>query len=97
MIKMHQINSLSNFSLFNGINAGFVLNFRDESVEDNNETYFLPIQNFNNFLVESGKKSINKKDVVTYGGILVEQNKKRTHYSYNINKMFSDLNKERGH
>ena len=96
MIKMHQINSLSNFSLFDGVCAGFILNFRDEEVEENNITYFLPIKNFNDFLVECGKKSINKKDIVSYGGILIEQNKKRTHYSYNVEKVLSDIAKKGG-
>lgn len=91
MIKIHQINSLSNFSLYDNICSGFILNFRDDSLENNNVTYFLSIKNFNDFFVETQKKSINKLDIITHGGIIIEQNKKRTHYNYNVKKALLDI------
>ena len=90
MIKAHQINSLIKYSEYKGVNCGFVLNFREkDSLEE--ETYYISIQNFSNFLVERDKKSINKLDVVQYGGIKVEQQLKRTQYLYNVDKMLSDI------
>lgn len=91
MIKLHQINSLTQSSLKDGVYAGFILNFRDDEDITNNDTYFLSIQNFNNFLVESDKKSINKLDVVQHGGIRLSQKIKRTRYIYDINKMIQDI------
>ena len=90
MIKFHQINSLVQASTKEGVYAGFVLNFRDdETLEE--ETYFLRIKDFCDFLIENDKKSINKTDVKKYNGILVEQKKKRTLYTYNIKKMVEDI------
>ena len=48
-------------------------------------------QDFNSFLVERDKKSINKLDVVQYGGIKLSQKIKRTRYTYDINKMIQDV------
>lgn len=92
MIKWHQIQELTKASLYKGIHAGFVFNFRnekDQSCEE--ETYYLPIKNFCDFLVENQKKSINKKEVQKYGGIKIEQKKKRVLYAYNISKMLKDI------
>ena len=47
-----------------GVYAGFIFNFRDEEDINNDDTYYMSIQDFNNFLVERDKKSINKLDVV---------------------------------
>ena len=64
MIKLHQINSLTQSSLHEGVYAGFIFNFRDDEDIDNNDTYYMPIGCFNDFLVERDKRSINKLDVV---------------------------------
>ena len=90
MIKLHQINSLTQSSLHEGVYAGFIFNFRDEEDINNDDTYYMSIQDFNNFLVERDKKSINKLDVVQYGGIKLSQKIKRTRYTYDINKMIQD-------
>ena len=52
------------------------------------------IDDFSNFLVKTDKKSINKLDVVQYGGIKLDQKLKRTQYDYNIKKMIEDVKKE---
>ena len=83
MIKAHQINSLTQFSLCDGAICGFIFNFREkDSYEET--TYFLNIKDFNTFLCESDKKSINKLDIVQYGGIVLKQVLKRTQYTYNV-------------
>lgn len=90
MIKSHQINSLVKYSNYEGINCGFVFNFREKD-SLNEETFYMSIQNFSNFLVERDKKSINKLDVIQYGGIKIEQTLKRTQYLYNVKKMLDDI------
>ena len=90
MIKSHQINSLVQASLHEGVYAGFIFNFRNDETNEE-ETYYLSIKNFCDFLIESDKKSINKNDVKKYHGILIEQKKKRVLYTYNIKKLINDI------
>lgn len=78
-IKACQIKGLSNFSLYDGIRAGFLFNFRKTG-----NTYFLDINDFLLFLLNSTKKSINEKDVIEYGGLEIESRKKRKRFVYNI-------------
>jgi recombination protein U len=82
MIKLHQIEGLTRASKYEGIYAGFILNFRD--IE---HTYWLDIKDFNRFNETTDKKSINEKDIVESGGILIPQEKKKVRYRYFINKM----------
>ena len=93
MIKAHQINSLVQLSQAYGAISGFVFNFRKKEDLDE-DTYFMFIDDFSNFLVKTDKKSINKLDVVQYGGIKLDQKLKRTQYDYNIKKMVEDVKKE---
>lgn len=90
MIKRHQINGLTKCIRYNGMFAGFVLNFRNT-----NNTYFLDINEFNKFENESFKKSINENDVINYNGILIDFKLKRIRYTYNIDKMINNI-QERG-
>ena len=94
MIKLHQINSMVNFSLFNGVYPCFIFNFtpKEDGVEE--ETYIMHISNFSEFLVKSDKHSINKLDIIQYGGIKVEQKLLRTNYLYNIKKSYEDIIKQ---
>lgn len=91
MIQAHQISDLANASIVDGIFAGFVLNYRDDEVIDNSTTYWLSIDNFSQFLVDLNRKSIGETHVAQYHGIAVEQTKKRTHFTYDINKMLDDI------
>ena len=80
-----------NFSLFNGVYPCFIFNFtpKEDSVEE--ETYIMHISDFSEFLVKSDKHSINKLDIIQYGGIKVEQKLLRTNYLYNIKKSYEDI------
>ena len=84
MIKMLQIQDLTNLSLVNGIFSGLILNFRNDEDISDNITYYLPIDKFNEFLAAEDKSSINQKDCEHYGGIVVPQSKKRVHYFYDL-------------
>lgn len=91
MIKLHQIDSLVQSSLHDNVYAGLVLNFRNDEDVNDNDAYYLSIEDFSRFKVETGKKSINKLDVVQYGGIRLSQRIKRTRYTYDITKMIQDV------
>ena len=71
MIKLHQIEALTNASEFAGVKAGFLFCFYNDKT-DQEATYYMSIQNFNKFLKSTEKKSINIIDVVTYGCVKLE-------------------------
>lgn len=85
MIKLSQIKALEEASKYDGIIAGFVLNWRNT-----NQTYFLHIKDFLSFYRSTGKKSINQIDVLSMRHVLINQTLKRTHYSYDIEKFILD-------
>jgi len=90
MIHFHQINSLTNCSQYEGVIAGFVFNFRnEETVEE--DTYFMNITDFNNFMINTDKKSINKVDIVTNGGIIIPSIKKRSLFVYGVKEGLEKL------
>ena len=90
MIKLHQIEALTNAGKFEGVKAGFFFCFYNE--QSNQEaTYFMPIENFNKFLESEIKKSINIIDVAKYGCVKVEQVKLRTRYHYDIKGIFDKI------
>ena len=93
MIKAHQIEDLTKLIPYDGIVAGFVFNFRDED-RGNEQTYFMRIEDFNEFVHNTDKKSINTGDIVVYGGIPIENTKKRKWFTYNVNKMIDDIEEE---
>ena len=86
MIKYHQIKQLQKASLYDGIKAGFILSFENEDTKTES-TFFIEINNFIDFLAETGKKSINMIDILRYKGIKLEQKKLRTNYHYEITKL----------
>ena len=88
MIKLNQIKGLTKASDVNGVYAGFMFNFSEKA-----RTYWLDIKHFNEFVDSTEKKSINEKDIVDLGGILINQKLKKVNYSYDIEHMISDINK----
>ena len=94
MIHYHQINSLVNMGLYDGIISRFVLNFRQEPDEKHDldeRTFFLSIDDFS-----SDKRSINMKEVIEYGGIEIESNRKRTQFTYATKNGFEEIIKQKG-
>lgn len=91
MIKLHQISSLANLGEYEDVCPGFILNFRKkDSLEE--QTYWVPIADFSEFFESSGKKSINKFDVLNMKhSILVEQKIKRTKYTYFVRELLDKL------
>lgn len=72
MVRENQIKELTEASKHMLI-AGFLVNFRNE----NNDTYFIKINDFNKMISEINKKSFNIKDLQKYNAIYVESECKR--------------------
>lgn len=85
MIKLHQIESLTDMSQYNGIIAGFIFNFRDEK-NNMERTYFQNIIDFNNMLNKINKQSLNEMDLLLNGAVKINGVKKRVHYTWNIDE-----------
>lgn len=85
MIKKTQIESLIEVSKYKNTVQGFIFNFRKYE-----ETYYLDISGFNDFLKETDKKSINLEDVKKHGGVLIPQKKKRVRYLYDLSYILKD-------
>lgn len=83
-IKIHQIEGLMKAREFEGINSGFIFNFRKV-----NRTYYLDIKKFSNFLKSISKKSINEEDVVNHKGVLIPQTLLRTKYYYEFERVIN--------
>lgn len=86
MIKIHQIQGLTEANGYDGIFAGFVFDFRETE-----NTYWMDIEDFNVFLSETDKKSINEKDIIKYKGIMVSKIKKKVNFSYNLQELLQKI------
>lgn len=82
MLKDNQIKGLTDANKHTLVPC-FVFNFRNE----NNDTYFMLIDNFNKMQSELNKKSFNCKDLEKYEAIYINSDKKRTRYSYNTEEL----------
>ena len=91
MIHKHQLEKLLEFSKYNGVKAGLLLNFRTEET-NSQRTYYIYIQDFLNMCGKINKKSINEIDLINVGNaIKVDGVKKRTRYMWNINQLLDRL------
>lgn len=86
-IKWHQIRNLQADSQ-KGLICGFLFQFRTSNI-----TYFLPIQNFMKFWLLTDKKSINEKDIVGNGGIVIPFAQKRVRHTYDISYLVDKAEK----
>lgn len=92
MIHKHQLEKLLEFSKYEGVKAGLLLNFRTEETNFQ-RTYYISIQNFLSMCKKINKKSINEIDLITTGkAIKVDGTKKRTRYTWDINQLLDKLN-----
>lgn len=90
-IQWHQIDGLTRASEYNNVVAGFLCNFRLDNGEQ--LLYFLDIKDFNRFRKYANKKSINIMDIVLYGGIKINGEKKRINYKWNLDEFFKTQSK----
>lgn len=91
MVKLHQIESLTKISKYNGAIAGLFLNFRDEK-NDTQRLYFMNIIDFNEMMKKINKVSFNEMDVLLHNGIKISGNKKRIHFNWNLDEFFESYN-----
>jgi penicillin-binding protein-related factor A (putative recombinase) len=88
MIRENQINGLSEASKHEMV-AGFLFNFRNE----NNDTFFMLVDDFLDMIEWIGKKSFNVKDLENKenGAVRVDSTKKRTRYTYDIEGLIKGM------
>ena len=92
MIHKHQLEKLLEFSKYNGVKAGLLLNFRTDDTKTQ-RSYYISIQNFLDMCKKIDKKSVNEIDLLTIGrAIKVNGLKKRSRYTWNINELLDSLN-----
>ena len=85
-IKKNQILGLKEWSKYYMV-CGFIFNFRNSQ----NNTYFVMIDDFLDYTENLNKKSININDVLNMNPIEIENNKLRTNYRYNIEKLLKSI------
>ena len=85
MIRDNQIKSLQEASEHNLV-AGFICNFRNE----NNDTFFIEICDFVKMMENINKKSFNINDLKNNNAIYIDSKKKRTRYTYDIQKFINE-------
>ena len=91
MIHKHQLESLLEFSKYDGVKAGLLLNFRTDETKIQ-RTYYISIQNFLDMFQKINKKSVNEIDLLSIGkAIKVNGIKKRSRYIWNINELLDKL------
>lgn len=90
MIRDNQIKGLHEASKHNLV-AGILVNFRNE----NNDTFFILIDEYLDMINTINKKSFNIKDLEGIGITYIGSEKKRTRYKYNIENMIEELHLQR--
>ena len=89
-IKYHQIQNLLKASAYDGVIAGFVLDFRESN------TYWINIKDFCEFNDNTTKKSINEQDVIEHNGVLVHKTKLKVNYRYDVRGLIDYIVSTRG-
>lgn len=87
MIKFSQIEGLTEANKYDNIYAGLLLNFGNRKTNEN-ELYWISIEDFNRFLNDTDKKSINKKDVIEYNGIKCQSRLLKVRHRYEAKELF---------
>ena len=67
--------------------AGLLVNFRNE----NNDTFFILIDDYIDMVNNLNKKSFNIKDLMGNGAVRVGCDKKRSRWKYNIEKLINEM------
>lgn len=92
MIHKHQLEKLLEFSNYNGVKSGLLLNFRTDETKIQ-RTYYISIQNFLDMCKKINKKSVNEIDLISVGNaIKINGVKKRSRYIWDVNELLDKLN-----
>lgn len=86
MIRNNQIKGLQEASEHYLV-AGLIVNFRNE----NNDTFFITIDDFVSMINSVGKKSFNIKDLEANNAMHIKCEKKRSRYKYDIENFCNEL------
>ena len=86
MIRDNQIKGLKEASRHNLV-AGLLVNYRNE----NNDTFFITIDEYLDMMESIKKKSFNIKDLESIGATRIHSEKKRTRYKYDVQGMINEL------
>ena len=88
IVHHYQIKSLKDFARYKRVISGLVLDFRSS---DN--TYFLNINQWDDFISHIEKKSFNEKDLLEYASpILIHKEKLKVNYRYDLESFLDDIN-----
>ena len=88
IIHHYQIKSLKDFTQYERVISGLVLDFRSTG-----NTYFLNINQWDKFISYIEKKSFNEKDLLEYASpILIEKRKLKVNYRYDIESFLNTVN-----
>lgn len=85
LIKYHQIKSLNEFDKFDNLIPCFILNFRNEDLNEQ-RTYFIHIKDFMKMIRTINKKSFDEIDLIQNGAVKINGFRKRTRYAWDINE-----------
>lgn len=91
MIKYHQVKSLTDFSRYDGVIAGFFFNFRFENEQI---TYFQRIEDYNNMTKTINKKSFDAINLLQFNAVKINGAKKRVHYTWDLDSFLKSNSKE---
>jgi penicillin-binding protein-related factor A (putative recombinase) len=92
-IKAHQVKTLLNRKEFDGVEAGLLVEFSDRVLKTKTiygGTYYIDINDFYNWAVHSGKKSMNVEDAERIG-LLVHKKMKKVNADYDIERMLKAI------
>lgn len=88
-IHHYQINGLEEWGKYEGVIAGFIIEFRELE-----KTVFINIKDFDILIESINKKSFNYGDLCDSGlpYFIIPQVKKRTQYAYDLDKFLQTIN-----
>lgn len=88
IVHYYQIEKLKEFANYKRVISGLVLDFRSAD-----HTYFLNINDWDNLISHIEKKSFNEQDLLEYASpILIEKEKLKVNYRYDVELLLSKLN-----
>lgn len=95
MIKTHQVKALLERSAYENVVCGLIVDYADRQTKKEyipGGTYFIEINTWFEWAKECGKKSMNLKDVQGIG-VMIDREKLKTNYRYDIKKLFEKIEK----
>lgn len=88
IVHYYQVEKLKEFTNYKRVISGLVLDFRSTG-----NTYFLNINDWDNLISHIEKKSFNEQDLLEYASpILIEKEKLKVNYRYDVELLLSKLN-----